>query len=142
MLVQLFRLVWIFVTPTDSNSPDSFTNGIPQARILEWVAISYSRGSSQTRDWTCISSVFYIGRGILYHWVAWEALNIVLAVGFFLNSFYWVEEITSYSYIVRYFYHISYHVSYIISYHIIEFWFRQMSFHVFFLLFFFNHSFY
>ena len=28
---------------------------ISQTRILEWVAISYSRGSSQPRNWTCIS---------------------------------------------------------------------------------------
>ena len=30
---------------------------ILQARILEWVAISFSRGSSQPRDWTCISHI-------------------------------------------------------------------------------------
>ena len=35
-----------------------------QARILEWVAISSSRGSSQPRDRTCISC---IGRWILYY---------------------------------------------------------------------------
>ena len=38
--------------------------GISQARKLEWVAISSSRGSSWPRDWTCISC---IGRWILYH---------------------------------------------------------------------------
>ena len=38
--------------------------GISQARKLEWVAISSSRGSSRPRDWTCISC---IGRWILYH---------------------------------------------------------------------------
>ena len=42
-------------------------HGIFQARILEWVAISYSRGSSQPRDWTHISWVSCIGRWILYH---------------------------------------------------------------------------
>ena len=31
--------------------------GILQARILEWVAISFSRGSSQPRDWTWVSSI-------------------------------------------------------------------------------------
>ena len=39
-------------------------------RILEWVAISFFRGSSWPRDWTCISC---IGRWILYHWVTREA---------------------------------------------------------------------
>ena len=43
--------------------PVSSVQRISQARILEWVAISYSRGSSQPRDWTCVSC---IGRWILY----------------------------------------------------------------------------
>ena len=37
------------------NSPGSSLHGISQARILEWVAISFSRGSSWPRDPTCIS---------------------------------------------------------------------------------------
>ena len=32
-------------------------HGVFQARILEWVAISFSRGSSQPKDWTCISCI-------------------------------------------------------------------------------------
>ena len=39
-------------------------HGIFQARVLEWVAISSSKGSSQPRDWTCVSC---IGRQISYH---------------------------------------------------------------------------
>ena len=39
-------------------------HGISQARILEWVAISFSRGSSQPRYQTCVSC---IDRQILYH---------------------------------------------------------------------------
>ena len=38
----------------------SSTHGILQARILEWVAISFSRGSSQPRDWTQVSRI--VGR--------------------------------------------------------------------------------
>ena len=41
-------------------------HGIFQARILEWVAISSSSGSSQPRDQTCISCIFFIGRQVLY----------------------------------------------------------------------------
>ena len=37
--------------------PGSSVCGILQARILEWVAISYSKGSSQPRDRTCISCI-------------------------------------------------------------------------------------
>ena len=36
--------------------------------MLEWVAISYSRGSSQPRDQNCLSCICFIGRSILYHW--------------------------------------------------------------------------
>ena len=36
-------------------------------RILEWVAISSSKGSSPPRDRTCVSYIFYFGRHILYH---------------------------------------------------------------------------
>ena len=35
--------------------------------LLEWLAISFSRGSSQSRDLTHVSCVFCIGRWILYH---------------------------------------------------------------------------
>ena len=35
--------------------PGSSVHGILQARVLEWVAISFSRGSSQRRDWTRVS---------------------------------------------------------------------------------------
>ena len=45
------------VTPTDCSPPGSSVRGILQARILEWVAISSCRGSSQPRDWTWISHI-------------------------------------------------------------------------------------
>ena len=38
--------------PGDCSLPGSFVHGIPQTRILEWVAIPFSRGSSWPRDWT------------------------------------------------------------------------------------------
>ena len=41
----------------DYSSPGSSVHGILQARILEWVAILFSRGSSSCRDWTCISCI-------------------------------------------------------------------------------------
>ena len=44
---------------------------LSQARILEWVVISSSRGSSWPRDGTCVSC---IGRWILYHCDTWEAI--------------------------------------------------------------------
>ena len=43
--------------PMDGSPPGSSAHGIPQARILEWVAISFSRESSQPRDWTQVSGI-------------------------------------------------------------------------------------
>ena len=54
----------------------SSVHGISQAGILEWVAISCSRGSSQPRDQTCISRISCIGRQILYHCATWEAHGV------------------------------------------------------------------
>ena len=55
--------------PLESSPPVSSVHEIFQARILEWVAVSSSRRSSQTKDQTCISC---IGRWILYLWAIWE----------------------------------------------------------------------
>ena len=57
--------------PMDCSPPGSSVHGISQARILEWVAISFSRGSSQPRDQTQISCLSC--RWILYHYATWEA---------------------------------------------------------------------
>ena len=43
--------------PMDCSPPGSSVHGIFQARILEWAAISFSRGSSQPRDWTQVSRI-------------------------------------------------------------------------------------
>ena len=46
-------------------------HGTSQARLLEWVARFFSRGSYSLRKRTCVSC---IGRQILYHWVTRETL--------------------------------------------------------------------
>ena len=50
----------------DCSLPASSVHGISQARILEWAAISSSRGSFQTRDRTCLPCVSCAGRRVLY----------------------------------------------------------------------------
>ena len=54
--------------PMACSLPGSFVHGVFQARILEWFAISFSKGSSQPRDLTHGPCVSCIGRQILYHW--------------------------------------------------------------------------
>ena len=59
--VQLFETKWIVAHQIP------LSMGILQARILEWDAISFSRGSSRPRDWTCIYYISCIGRWVLYY---------------------------------------------------------------------------
>ena len=54
--------------PMDYSPSGSSVHGILQARIVKWVAISSSRGSSRPRDCNHISYVSCIGRWVLYHY--------------------------------------------------------------------------
>ena len=73
--------------PMDCSPPGFSVHGVlVHSRILQWVAISFSRGSSWFRDWTCISC---ISRQILYHWATWEA---PLADHLCLNSDSWMWQ--------------------------------------------------
>ena len=54
----------------DCSLPGFSFHGILQATILEWVAVSFPRGSFPPRDPTRVS---FIGKRILYHWATWEA---------------------------------------------------------------------
>ena len=51
----------------DCSPPGSSVHGILQARIMEWLAVLSSRGSSQPRDLIYVSYVYCIGRQVLYH---------------------------------------------------------------------------
>ena len=50
----------------DCSPPGCSVHGILHARILEWVAISSSRGSSKPRDQTRVSYISCVGRRVLY----------------------------------------------------------------------------
>ena len=62
-----FQLCLTFCNHMDCSPPGSSIHGIHQARIREWVAIPFSRRSSQLRDRTFISYILCIGRQVLYH---------------------------------------------------------------------------
>ena len=53
--------------PMAHSLPGSSVHGILQVRIVEWVAIFFSRGSSQPRDQTSVSGNSCIGRQVLYN---------------------------------------------------------------------------
>ena len=58
--------------PMDYRPLDSSVRGIFQARILEWVTISFSRGSSWPSDRIHASWISCVGRLIVYHWASFE----------------------------------------------------------------------
>ena len=68
-IIEVSEVKWSEVTqscpticdPMDSSLLGSAIHGIFQARILEWAAISFSRGSSQPRDRTQVSSIAHRG---------------------------------------------------------------------------------
>ena len=62
-----FQLCPTLYEPMGCSQPNSFVHGSLQARILEWVAIPFSKGFFQPRDRIHFSYVSCIGRCVLYH---------------------------------------------------------------------------
>ena len=62
-----FSHVWLSCNTLDCSLPGSFVHGILQVKILEWVAMTSSRGSSWPRDQNCVSYISCVGRQMLYH---------------------------------------------------------------------------
>ena len=75
MLCMVTQLCPTHCDPMDGNPQDILSMGILQARILEWVAMPSSRGSSQPRDCTQVSC---IAGGLFPIRATREALNILL----------------------------------------------------------------
>ena len=71
--------------PMDCSLPCSSIHGIFQARVLEWVAISFSRGSSLPRDWTL---VFHTVGKCFTFWATREVSCFTLFSNHTLNPIY------------------------------------------------------
>ena len=88
------HLCLILCRPLDSIPPGSSVQGILQARILEWVAISSSRGSSRPSDPTHISCVPCIAGGFFTFWAIEEIpIDSRIIYIFQLQAFWWIEEL-------------------------------------------------
>ena len=74
VVVYSLSRIWLFCDPMDCRLSSSSVHEISQTRILEWVPISFSRGSSWPKDQTYVSYVSCIGRWVLYHLSLREAL--------------------------------------------------------------------
>ena len=79
--VKSLSRVWLFATPWTGACQAPPFMGLFQARALEWIAISFSRGSSQPRDWTWVSC---IAGSLFTVWATGEA-SVVL-VFYVLNA--------------------------------------------------------
>ena len=97
--------VQLFAAPctVDGSPPDSSVCEIFQARILEWVVLSFSRGIFWPRDQTRVSCIPCIGRWILYHCTTWEAFISCISHKKFLFSsssflFFPFSSFTSFSF--------------------------------------------
>ena len=90
LLAQSLCHVWLFCDPMEYRLQACSVRGIFLARILEWVAISYSRGSFWARDWNPVSCTSCIGRQVLYHCATWEAFSISQS----LLKFVSIESVT------------------------------------------------
>ena len=66
-MLSHFSHVQLFATPMYHSLPGSSVHRILHARILEWVAMPSSMGSSPPWDWTHVSHVSCIGRQVPYH---------------------------------------------------------------------------
>ena len=69
-MLSHFSHVWLFCGPLDCSPPGSSIHGVLQARILEWVAIPFSRRSSWLRDQTQVSRT---AGGFFTIWATTEA---------------------------------------------------------------------
>ena len=105
VLMLVTQLCSILCDPIDCNPPGFCVHGILQTRILEWVDIPFSKGSSQPTDWTqvsCIAGRFftiwatretpvymcvYFKRQFLSNWKFWWT-SVVCSIK---NSLYWLN---------------------------------------------------
>ena len=79
--------------PVDRSPPGSSVHGVLQARILEWVVMPSSRGSSWLRDQTRIPYVSSVGRWILYHRATWKAVIAKTVLKRWTSLVKWIEDL-------------------------------------------------
>ena len=71
----------------DCSTPGSSVYGILQARILDWVAISFSRRSSRPRDWTLVSCISWTGSGFFTTWATTETHVCIYVISIYLYKY-------------------------------------------------------
>ena len=77
---------------SDSATPWSMVytvHGILQARILEWAAFPFSKGSSQPRDWTLVSR---IAGGFFPNWAIREVWKFFANIPWLSRNYFWLDS--------------------------------------------------
>ena len=92
--VLVAQLCPIFCDPVDCSPPDSYVHGTLQARILKWVAVQFSRGSSWPKDQTWVSCI--AGRFFTI-WATREALILLInrslkTLKFYNNEWHYMQR--------------------------------------------------
>ena len=77
---KLLQSCLTLCNPMTCSLPGSSVRGILQARILEWVAVTFSRGSSWRRDWTRVSCVSCMTGRFFTTSATWEAPGLLRSV--------------------------------------------------------------
>ena len=75
--VLVAQSCWTLCDPKDGSPPGSSVHGIVQARILEWITIPVSRGSSQPRDRTQVSRI--VGRFFIFWAIAQTLMDNIFS---------------------------------------------------------------
>ena len=86
---KLLQLCSTLCDPMDCSPPGSSVHGMSQAKILEWVAISFSRVSPPIRDQTLVSCTgrgFFTTKPILKPQLPSPALSLSLSLSLSLHS--------------------------------------------------------
>ena len=94
MKVLVAQMCWTLCDPMDCSLLGFFVHGILQARIQEWVAIPFSRGSSRPRD---LSWVSCIGRQILYPLSHQGSSIYYIHTHICVSMFDWAEDLNNIS---------------------------------------------
>ena len=96
--MKVARSCLILCYPLNSRVPGSSVHGILQARIVEWLAVPFSRGSSKSRDGTQIS---HITGGFFPIWTTKEASNNLRSLNFIMYKIspqtFWLQELLTHT---------------------------------------------
>ena len=83
---EQWKWKWLSHVQLSGDPTDYTVHGILQARILEWVAFPFSRGSSQPRDWTQAS---YVAGGFFTSWATGS-----LSYRIYLTNINWMNNLS------------------------------------------------